>query len=169
MKYIKEIGCKIAQMPLGIKSSIAFALASFISTGISYLTTPIFTRLLSIDDYGHVNVFLTWQSLFAIPALFSLHYGIFNNGMMDYKDDRDRYSFSLLILSNIITFIVSVFIVSGALLFPGLLQISIQYVFLMVAVFFVQPAYNFWLARQRFEYKYKPALGETLSDFAIPR
>lgn len=145
-----------------MKSTIAFAVASLISTGISYLTTPIFTRLLSVEEYGHVNVFLTWQSLFVIIALFSLNYGVFNNGMMDYKDDRDRYSFSLLILSNIITTMFGLVLVAISAYNPGIVGIELKYILLMLAVFFVQPAYNFWLARQRYEYKYLPALKASL-------
>lgn len=159
---MKRISEKFNSIPVGMKSTIAFAVASFISTGISYLTTPIFTRLLSVEEYGHVNVFLTWQSLFVIIALFSLNYGVFNNGMMDYKDDRDRYSFSLLILSNIITTMFGLVLVAISAYNPGIVGIELKYILLMLAVFFVQPAYNFWLARQRYEYKYLPALKASL-------
>ena len=153
-----NLNTKIQNMPKEVKSSVAFAFASFISTGISYLTTPIFTRLLSVSEYGQVNVFLTWQSLFAIIALFSLHYGVFNNGMMDYKDKRDEYSFSLLVLSNTITFVFGLFLMLIIFIFPSIFTISIRFLFIMLVVFFVQPAYNFWLARQRYEYQYIPAL-----------
>lgn len=159
---MKKITEKFNSIPVGMKSTIAFAVASFISTGISYLTTPIFTRLLSVEEYGHVNVFLTWQSLFVIIALFSLNYGVFNNGMMDYKNDRDRYSFSLLVLSNVITAIFGLALIAISAINPEILGIEFKYVLLMISVFFVQPAYNFWLARQRYEYKYMPALRASL-------
>lgn len=37
----------------------------------------------------------------------------------------------------------------------GLLQIDTPLMILMLVIFLLQPAYNFWITRQRFEYKYK--------------
>ena len=157
-KMLKKIRNKIRESSPGVKSSVAFALASAVSAGMSYLTTPIFTRMLSPEEYGEVTVYLTWQAIFAIVAMFSLNYGVFNNGMMDYKDDRDGYSFSLLGLSNLITICFAFLVFSFQLFFPGILKIEYKYLILMFVVFLFHPAYNFWLARQRYEYNYKPAL-----------
>lgn len=155
---LKKFKALIENSSQGVKSSVAFALASAVSAGMSYLTTPVFTRMLTSTEYGEVTIYLTWQSIFAIIAMFSLNYGVFNNGMMDYKDDRDGYSYSLLRLSNIITICFAILVFSFQLFSPGILKIDIKYLALMFVVFLFHPAYNFWLARQRYEYNYKPAL-----------
>lgn len=155
---LKKIREKISNITVEAKSSMAFAISSLISTGMSYLTTPIFTRMLSAEEYGRVVDFLTWQSLFAIVALFSLNYGVFNNGMLDYKEDRDCYCFSLLILSNIITVCVATIVIVFSFFFSDIIEINLTFLVIMFLVFLVQPAYNFWVARQRYEYKYKAAL-----------
>ena len=141
-----------------MKSSIAFAMASAISAGISYLTTPIFTRIMTPSDYGVVSLFLTWQSLFGIIAMFSLNYGVFNNGMMDYEDDRDRFSFSILILSNIITVILFIGLLSFKEYIVIYTGVPFSLISVMFLVFMLQPAYNFWIARQRYELLYKKPL-----------
>ena len=87
--------------------------------------------------------------------MFSLANGVFNNGMSDWPEKRDEYSFSLLILSNIITIVFSIAII---IVYPYIQQfvgVGINYIFLMLVLFMVQPAYNFWAVRQRYEYKYK--------------
>ena len=145
----------IKNMPKGVKSSIALFFASLISKGIAYITTPIFTRMLSPSEYGQVSVFLTWQNIFGIVAMFCLMNGVFNNGMVDYPEERDNYSFSMLILSNIITIVFSIIIFS---LFPILnktLNIELYQLILMCLIYLFQPAYSFWSARQRYELKYK--------------
>ena len=43
---------KIKNTPKAVKASIVIFLASFISQGISFFTTPVFTRLMSIEEYG---------------------------------------------------------------------------------------------------------------------
>ena len=81
-------------MPQGVKASIAFFIASLITKGIGYITTPLFTRLLSAEEFGQVSVYLTWMQVFGIVAMFCLSYGVFNNGMVDFSEQRDEYSFS---------------------------------------------------------------------------
>ena len=98
---------KVKSLSPGVKTSAALLFSNVVQKGITYLTTPIYTRMLTTEEYGQTNVFLTWQQLFAIVAMFCLSYGVFNNGMLDYPKKRDEYSFSLLILSNIITVVFS--------------------------------------------------------------
>ncbi len=131
--------------------------------GISYITVPIFTRLLTTDEYGQVNVFSSWMSLFGILATFYLYAGVFNNGMSDYPDKRDEYSFSMLVLSNLITIAFAIIIFALYPFIKGFLGLDFKLVVLMCAIFFFQPAYNFWSARQRYEMKYKALLASSIS------
>ena len=152
---MKELFNKISNLSQGVKASIAFFLASVITSGIAYITTPIFTRLLMASEYGEVSVFSTWTSIIGIIAMFRLSAGVFNNGMVDYPESRDEYSFSMLILSNIITFGVSVALI---ILYPHIqtvIEMDFSLLLLMCILFIVQPAYSFWTARQRYELKYK--------------
>lgn len=146
---------KIKSIPQGAKASIAFFLASLITSGISYITTPLYTRLLSPEEYGQVSVYLTWMQVFGIIAMFCLAYGVFNNGMVDYPEKRDEYSFSMLVLSNIITLCFSGVILCLYPLVKEWLGMDLPLLILMLAVFMVRPAYNFWSAKQRYELKYK--------------
>lgn len=142
-------------IPLGVKASVAYFLASIVTKAIGYLVTPIFTRLLSPAEYGQVSVYLTWKDIAGIIAMFCLTYGTFNVGLKDHEQDRDRYSFSVLLLSNIITAVSGVVILSVAVAVGGFSQMPFPFLLLMLAVFFSQPAMNFWLLRQRYEYRYK--------------
>lgn len=146
---------KIKNLPAGVKASVAFFFANVITSGIAYIVTPIYTRLLSAEEYGKTSVFLTWVQIFGIIAMFCLNYGVFNNGMLDYKDKRDDFSFSMLILSNIITIIFSIIILALYPLIKEFIDMDISLIILMCMLFLFQPAYNFWLAKQRYELKYK--------------
>lgn len=139
----------------GVKASIGFFVASVVTTGISYITTPIYTRLLSTEVYGKVSIFLTWLQVFGIIAMFCLQAGVFNNGMLKYKDNRDEYSFSMLILSNIITLCFAAVLFCLYPLIKQFIGLDWPFLLLMTIVFLTQPAYNFWVSRQRYELKYK--------------
>lgn len=148
----------IKKIPRGVKASFAFFIGSIITKGISYLTTPLFTRLLSSSEYGRVSVFLSWLQVFGIVAMFCLSYGVFNNGMIEYPEKRDEYSFSMLMLSNAITLCFGILFLLIYPLIQPYIGLDIPLILLMIAIYFFQPAYNFWLARQRFELKYKWSL-----------
>lgn len=138
-----------------IKSSSAFFLSNLIVSGISYLTIPIYTRILSPSQFGEVSVFLTWYTLIGILAMFSLSSGVFNVGMVDYPTERDKYSFSMLILSNIISVVVFIVFLISYSLVEHFFTIEFHYILLMFGLYFTLPAYNFWTCRQRYELKYK--------------
>lgn len=154
-------------LPVEVKASIAFFIASVCTQGVAYITTPIYTRILSTDEYGQVSVYFTWMQVFGILAMFCLSNGVFNNGMIDFEEDRDGYSFSMLVLSNVITIIFGVLIV---LFYPFLhdyIGIEMPLIVVMLVCFLFQPAYNFWYARQRYEYKYKATLIITMLSAVI--
>lgn len=155
MYIIQKISTKISSMPPGLKSSIALFTASLVTSGISYIVTPIYTRMLSPSEYGLTSMFMTWHHLFGIVAMFCLSAGVFNNGMIDFPKHRDDYSYSMLMLSNLITAAFSVVIIALYPLIGSVLKVDFPLLLLMCASFFFMPAYNFWTARQRYEYKYK--------------
>lgn len=152
---MKSILLKIKDLPQAVKASAAFLVASALSSGISYLVTPVYTRLLTAEEYGQTALFLTWLQIFGIIAMFCLSSGVYNNGMVDYPEKRDEYSFSMLILSNIITLCFSGILLCLYPVFYSYLKLELPYIILMCVVFFFQPAYNFWNCRQRYEMKYK--------------
>ncbi len=142
-------------MPQGVKASVALFIASVVNRGIAYITTPLYTRLLSPEQYGQVSIYLTWFQVFGIIAMFCLSYGVFNNGMVDYPDKRNEYSFSMLILSNIISVCFSGILLCLYPLIERWVGLDLPFIILMCVMFLVQPAYNFWSAKQRYELKYK--------------
>ncbi len=146
----------------GMKASFAFFIANVVTAGIAYITTPLFTRMLTSPEFGKVSLYLTWKQVFGIIAMFCLSYGVFNNGMSDYPEDRDRFSYSLLSLSNIITLVFAVAITALFPIWHQFLGIDYKYILLMVLIFFFQPAYTFWTVRQRYEFKFKKTVFFTI-------
>ena len=48
------------------KASAWFVVCNIIQKGISFFTIPIFTRLLTTEEYGMTNVYQSWMSLIII-------------------------------------------------------------------------------------------------------
>lgn len=149
---------KNKSLPKSVKAAIAFFISSLITSGISYLVTPIYTRLLTSEEFGQTSVFMTWLQIFGIIGMFCLSYGVFNNIMSDYPDKRDESSFSMLVLSNIISVLFFGVLLAIYPLIASFLKLDLPFIILIFALCFFQPAYNFWVSRQRYEYKYKMVL-----------
>lgn len=169
MNSVSKAVKRIKNLPQGIRASIAFFFANIITKGIAYITTPLYTRFLTTEEYGQVQIFLTWVNVFGTIAMFCLSAGVFNNGMIDHPTERNEYSYSMLILSNLIT--IGFYIVLLCL-YPFIkdwIGLDMNLVLLMGAIFLFQPAYNFWIARQRYELKYKmTVIWTVVSAFLSP-
>lgn len=155
MKAVLSSLSRLKSLPPAVKASFAFFFASLVTKGIAYVTTPIYTRLLTPTEFGQTHVFLTWQHLLGIVAMFCLSAGVFNNGMVDYPDRRDEYSLSMLGLANLITLVASAILLGVYPFFRPWMGMDYPLVILMCVVFLLQPGYSFWMSRQRYELKWK--------------
>jgi O-antigen/teichoic acid export membrane protein len=143
-------------LPSSTKSSLAFMLSSFLTTGLSVITTPIFTRVIPQEQYGLVATYYSWLSIVDVFALLGLtSAGVFNVGLNDYRDKRSKYISSILTLCNLTTvvvfgilFLAKYFIGEGFMLPTNLLV-------LMFVHFIFSPANIFWITREKYEYRYK--------------
>lgn len=146
---------KINKMTDGQKAAIAYMFASLIQQGISFLITPIFTRLLTTEEFGTITVYNSWVDMIGTLAMLSLSSGIFNVGMIDFSKNRDTFTSALLGLSNIATVLTMVAFWGISRLFPAVVSLPDSLYLLMFLYFIFYPATRFWIARQRYEYKYK--------------
>ena len=68
-----------------LKAGIWYTLSSFLTKGIAFITTPIFTRLLSSEDYGEYTNFVAWAGIIVIVATMEMHTTV-NRARYDYEN-----------------------------------------------------------------------------------
>jgi O-antigen/teichoic acid export membrane protein len=86
-----------------VKASMALLFANLILKGLSLISGPIFTRIMPTDQYGIVSTFQSWQSLLAVIVTLNLSQGVFNNGMLEFKENRDQFEFALVVITVVCT------------------------------------------------------------------
>ena len=148
---------KIRNIPPSVKSAVVYTASSVITSGLAIITVPIFTRLMSTEQIGIVNIYNSWYSLISAFATLSLTSGGFAVAMNEYADKRDEYESSILSLTSIIAIIIALVYLIAPAFWQKTLGLSNKLIILMLVGFLVTPARDFWLARQRYEYKYKLA------------
>lgn len=139
----------------GAKSSIAYTFSSFISKSISILSIMFFTKYLTTAEIGTASIFLTWQQIIAIICNLSLSGSAFNVGLAEFSKERDKFTFSMLVLSTLSTFAFFIIYLILHTCSADFGNIPFTLMIIMFIGFIFNPALDFWLARQRYEYKYK--------------
>lgn len=138
-----------------LKASLWFMVSSIINKGIAFITTPLFTRLLTQKEYGIVSLYSTWVVLLTIVITFELATGVFNKAMIKYEMDKDGYTSSSLVL---ITLLITCFFVIY-LIFHNIINAWIDLPPLIIVFMFVEilatTTWDLYAIRQRFEYDYK--------------
>ncbi len=158
MSKIRDL---IRKIPTGFKAAGVYTLASVFSKGLSVITVPIFTRIMSTSEIGVVNVYNSWRSTLGVVVTLSLTSGGYIAALKEFGSERDQYQSSVLSLTSLLALLTAAIYLICPTLWDGLMGLPRELSVLMLFGFFISPAYDFWLARQRFEYKYKLVAGLT--------
>ena len=155
MKYFDSIREKYSNVSIPIKASLFYTICSVLQKIISLVTMPIFTRVMTTEEYGEYTLFITWQSVMLVFTSLSLHNAIFNKAMVKYSDDKDGVVsafYGLIITITVCALIVSVI---GMDIVCSLSRLSSNIIILLFIDLLFAPMMSIWMARERFEYKYK--------------
>lgn len=152
---IKQICEKYKNLSLEVKASLWFMVCSMIQKGISFITVPIFTRIMPASDYGQYSIFLSWESIFSIFVTLNLCYEVFNNGMVKYKNDKDGYTTSMVGLTFFTAICFFIFYLPFQNTFNGYIGLNNEYVYLMFLDMIFVAINGLWIVRKRYEFRYK--------------
>lgn len=162
MSFIRKILKKYNDIPIAGKATLWFIFCSTLQKCVALITTPVFTRMMSTEQYGQFNTYNSWLQIFTIITTFRLNYSVFNKGMSKYKEDRDAYTSTM----QTVTFVLTLICLGIYLIFREPINNLVELpTVIMVAMFIellVFPAVEFWTIRKRYEYIYKPVVFRTL-------
>lgn len=151
----KKILRKYKEVPVTVRSSIWYTICSLVQKSISFLTVPLFTSLLTTAEYGEFSIYQSWFSILIIFTTLTLNGGIFNQAMIEFKNDRLGYISSiqgLVLLLNLL--LLGVFLLFRA---PIETLIGLPGVVILAMIFEMsfKTSIDFWGGKKRYEYKYQ--------------
>ena len=102
-----------------LKNGSLYVLGNLFNKAIAFITVPIFTRLLTQEEYGIVNTYTSWVSLLAVIVGLSLGNSI-RNAYLDMHDEMGEYISSIFNLAfiNFIGICIILFLIKNHLNFP---------------------------------------------------
>ena len=86
---------KYKNLSVQARAAIWYTICNLLQKGILIIAVPIYTRILTTEQYGSYSVFLSWLEIFEIVATFRLSWEGYMVGLTKYSDDRDRYTSSI--------------------------------------------------------------------------
>lgn len=166
---MKKIINKYKRMGVAAKAGVWFVFCNLLTKGISTITVPIFTRLLTTEEYGTYSIYLSWLNIFTIITSLNLYYGAYNNALNRYRDDktRNRYIASMQGITTSLVVVLALIYVANIDFWNNVIGLPTPIMCLMLIELFVAPATLFWSGRQRFEYHYKKMVIVTLLKSAL--
>ena len=149
-------------MPVQAKAAIWFAICSAITKCISMITVPIFTRLMTTDQYGVFSVYNSWLQMVTVVATLRLDYAVFNKGMSKFADERDSYTVSMQTFTTVIVAVLAVLYLPFADAVNACTGLSTPITLMMFLEIVFSAAVSYWMTRRRYEYKYRSIIVTTL-------
>lgn len=141
LKIFKDLISKNANA----KSFLTYLIGTLFITGISFVTTPIFTRILSTTDYGVISIYQTWVSIFAVFIGFQVSGSIATARVHLPSNKFERFLKSAIALSFIGFILVSTTVLLFRDSFALLLEIDTKLVPFMIIHAFGLSCATFYL------------------------
>lgn len=157
---------KYGSLSTQTKATIWFTLCNCITSGITFLAMPFFTRLMSPEQYGIVAVYNSWMAIISVFATLNLSAGAFNNGMAKYPNNRDAFASAmegLVLVTSLLTFSL---VVITYLIWPSAIGLPASMIVPMFFQILARGIFAQWAAHQRYEYAYRPLIASTVA-FAV--
>lgn len=92
------------------KTGFIYTIGNVLIQGVSFITLPIYTKYMSLTDYGSFSLFSSWVAILSI--IFGLQtYGTFSIAKIKFDEDYDEYVLDAIKISSIsFLFLILLFI-----------------------------------------------------------
>ena len=135
---------KYKSLPVQVRASFWFLICAFLQRGISTITTPIFTRLLSTAEYGQYSVFNSWLGIITVLVTLNLYSGVYTQGLVKFDNQRKKYSSSL---QGLVFTLTCVWTVVYALFYEfwnSVFSLTTVQMLAMLVMIWATAAFKFW-------------------------
>lgn len=149
---------------LPVKAAFWFVVTSLIQKAFSFITVPIFTRVMTQEQYGLYSTYLSIANIVTVFLTLNLDSGAYSNIMGKNYTEKEKNEITISYAT--LTFVITTFFGILAIIFidkiASVLKISKLMIVLMLIEIYIFPITKFWTFQQRFKYKYKGLIIYTL-------
>lgn len=151
----QSIRLKNESIPSTAKASMWFLFANIFQKAAMVIFTPVFTRILTTEEYSKYAVFQSWETILSVFATLGIYNYATAKALIEYKDDRDRYISSAQGLTLVLSLFVFGIYCVIRYIFGGLNELPLWIIALMFIDIVAVAFFSFWSQMERFNQRYK--------------
>lgn len=152
---LTKVLTKYNSLPVQARAALWFLICSFFQKGVSSITAPIFTRILSAGEYGRFSVFNSWREIVSIFVTLQISSGVYMQGLTKFSDRRKEYASSMHGLVLLLVSAWTVVYLAAREFWNGLFSLTTVQMLAMLLLVWASSAFGFWSGMQRTEFKYR--------------
>ena len=149
-------------MPVQVRASLWYLVSNFMQKAIAVISTPIFTRLLTTEQYGEYNIYTSWMGILTVIITLNLSLGVFLQGMVKFEKDAKVYASSLQGLSLVLCSGWTIIYFLFHDFFNHLFGLTTIQMTCMLLTIWTTTVFAFWSGEQRVNNKYRLLVGLTI-------
>lgn len=150
-----------------VKASIAYMICTFMQKGISILTTPIYTRLLTTEEYGYFSMFNSWLAVVKIFSTLMLAGTLYMQALVKFQHEKERMTSAVAGLGTMTTLIVTVVYLLFREQINTLMHVDTFIMTCILVTAWEELILDLWAVQQRVAYRYKPLVALTLTTSVV--
>lgn len=142
------------ESPSPIKAGFYYFLCQMLVSGLSFLSTPIFTRLMDKAAYGAFSNFAAWETVLIPIVTLNLRTTIAKS-KYDFREKNDTYLSSVLAISSIVTFAMYLVIEWNSVYFETFFGMEMHYIRILFFYLILSPAFLYQQIQYRMYNRYR--------------
>lgn len=142
-------------MPITVRASIWFIFCNVLLKGIGFLTTPIFAKLLPIDEYGKLSIFASYEQIIVIFATWEIGLSPFQRGLFKYKTSTKLFSTVVIAFSMTLSVVIGIIAVVFSNQIINFTEMPLWLLGVLFLYVFSYTPYVCWMTEKKLEYDYK--------------
>lgn len=143
-----------------VKIGMIYTLSNIVIKGMAFITTPIFTRLMSQEEYGSFSNISSWANIISIIATLCLYSSI-SRAKYDYDEDIKGYMSTITILGSVFTLIIWLLIELKIGFWERLFNMDRLYIRSIMIYSLFTPALQTLITKHRMYNEYKNVIALT--------
>ena len=139
---------------VALKAGVWYVVSTVVVRMITVVTTPIFTRIMSTEEYGAVATFSSWYSILLTVFTLNLTYSV-GRAKLDFPGKLDEYIGSVQLLSLFVSTVICLLGLTSLRQVAALLSLSTTATLLLFVYLISAPVVSFVQNGYRYRYQYK--------------
>lgn len=136
------------------KAALFYMLCTFFTKAIAFISTPIFTRLLSKSDFGTVTNFYAWVAILTPIITLDLRITI-NRSKYTFREDNETYLKTILLTSNIVILLCWFIVELNSAAFINIFSLDMKYIRVLFLYLLFNCAFDYQQIQYQIYKKYK--------------